>query len=187
MNIILRLLLCLSFLTPLRAEFELKTWIEDLEKTAAQMEEMAADDGTIEILSLYPSQLSKPPAGEGEKDAKEAPPKFHRYPILGRAKVTDAIARKELLTELAKSIRASIRKDGAVEAFLCFNPRHGIIYTKGDKKLELLICFECESVHSYDGKQERPVATFSVKSSIGPDVFNAFLDKNRVERNVPKQ
>ena len=181
MKHVLRLLLCLSLLVPLLAESETAKWIKRVEKTAAEMEEMATDEGTIEVLSLYPSNYSVPPNGE-------ALSKFHLYPILGRSKVADAAEKKEILTALAKSIRASIPKDcEGVGSFACFNPRHGIIYTKKETKLELLICFECEKVHSYDGKQERPVAGFPVKSEIGPDVFNAFLDKHKVERNALKK
>jgi hypothetical protein len=179
MKTLLRLLLCLSFLAPLQAEDDsLKKLIEHLKKNAAQMEEMAADEGTIEILSLYPSALSKPPAGDKPADPQ---PKFHSYPILGRTKVTDPKVKKELLMELAKSIRASIPEDGGISVALCFNPRHGIIYTKGEKKLEFLICFECEQVHPYDG--EKRVPGFAVKSTIGPEVFDAFLDKHHIKRS----
>jgi hypothetical protein len=181
MKLVLRLLLCLSLLVPSRAESETAKWIKRMEKTVAEMEEMATDEGTIEVLSIYPSNNSVPPN-------VEALSRFHNYPILGRAKVADATEKKELLTALAKSIRASIPEDGeGVGSFACFSPRHGIIYTKGEKKLELLICFECEKVYSYDGEQERPVAGFPVKSEIGPDVFNAFLDKHKVGRNAPKK
>ncbi|MEK7949336.1 hypothetical protein [Luteolibacter soli] len=187
MKSILHVLLCLSFLAPLRAEDEMKKWIANLEKNAAQMEEMATDDGTIEILSLYPSQLSKPPVDEDKKNPEtKEPPKFHSYPVLNRAQVTDPKVKKELLTELAKSIRASIPTDGGITVSGCFNPRHGIIYAKGEKKVELLICFECDKVECHDSDQEKPRG-FTIQSSAGPELFNAFLDKQHVNRDVPEK
>src|SRR3954471_16183202 len=78
-----------------------------------------------ELYSLDPARQKDPP-----KDA------FHGWKVLGHTTVKDADARKKLLGDLEKGAQD---KHGTVAA--CFNPRHGIRVTAGDKTIDLVICF----------------------------------------------
>jgi hypothetical protein len=91
----------------------------------------------LELLALhpYPHERTEPltPAAD-----------FHGYEILGRADATDAAERDALLALVRRGIAAS---DGSVAA--CFNPRHGLSFTKDGHVTDLVICFECLSLTIY--------------------------------------
>ncbi len=65
--------------------------------------------------------------------------KFQGCKVLRQAKVTDAEQKKKLVTRIISAVEPSDR--GAA----CFNPRHGIRAEHDGKRVELLICFECEN------------------------------------------
>jgi hypothetical protein len=79
------------------------------------------------------------PEPDFEHKAKDT---FQNHAIWGQVKIRSAATRKELIDALNKGIGAS----GGEEA-LCFNPRHAIRAEKGDKTVELLICFECRQIY----------------------------------------
>jgi hypothetical protein len=78
---------------------------------------------------------------EAPKDHRE---RFHDYPILGRTEIRDPKRKSELLGVLYRGLE---KDRGSVPA--CFEPRHGIIASKGTNWVELVICFECEQVAEY--------------------------------------
>jgi len=84
---------------------------------------------------LY-SLLEEPP------DPDENKLKFHDYVILGQIQVVAAQDRAELLAALYESA-------GKGEAAGCFVPRHGIHAVRGNKTVDLLICFQCGHLHIY--------------------------------------
>jgi hypothetical protein len=81
----------------------------------------------FELLSLNPRWERQPPKAN-----------FYGYRVLGKAEVTDAGIRKQLLSELKRGV---LENQGAIAA--CFNPRHGIHATYKGKQADLVICFEC--------------------------------------------
>ena len=60
------------------------------------------------------------------------------YPIRGRAVVSEKKEVEEIVRSLIMGIRAS---DGSVSS--CFIPHHGLTIERGEKKLDLVICFTC--------------------------------------------
>lgn len=153
-------------------------WLQHREIIASRVvDEMAADDWTLEILSLHPLPVSF--EDRALLEAAGTPPEtFHDYPILGRAKVPTSQDKQELMTALARSIR-----EAQNVTYLCFNPRHGIVATQGDRRVEYLICFECETTESFRNGSEVP-GSFKVTSSAS-NAFNAFLDRHRIQRAAP--
>jgi len=98
----------------------------------------APDDLTL--YALHPSDYF------AESEANLAAlPRFHGYPILGEAPLTDPAQRAELASLLWECIAAD---DGTRAA--CFNPRHGLRATKDGKSADWVICFECLSMHVID-------------------------------------
>lgn len=95
-------------------------------------------------------------------------PNFHSYMVLGQTSVTDAQARTRLLTALYEGISLS---DGSAAA--CFNPRHGIRAIMKERTVDLVICFECQSLEVYDN-QTRTTTTLTRTPQ---PVFNEFLTR----------
>jgi hypothetical protein len=123
------------------------------------------------ITNLLTSEKKELPAAKAEpkQDTRE---RFHNYPILGRTEIKDPKRRNELLCALYKGVR-KIRR-GIPD---CFEPRHGIIATRGTNQVELVICFECEQIAEYaDGNH-----AWSLMSKEPRELFNRTL----TEAGVP--
>lgn len=78
---------------------------------------------------------------------------FHGYKILGRKTLKDLSKRKLIAKLLQKKVAfdVSITKG-------CFNPRHGIrLSEKYRDPIDLLICFECNSIRIYSKGKELSV------------------------------
>ncbi len=96
------------------------------------------------LLTLDPVPISRrEPLGPEVKDS------FHGYEVLGRMKVSDQADRDALIRALYQGISDFYQDPGAVAA--CFDPRHGITVASANKKLDLVICFECAHMHIYAG------------------------------------
>ena len=111
--------------------------------TSTEREVLSAPE-SFELMSLLPERGDHPPAGAGED--------FHGYRVLGRAFVTDASEREELLDAFEPGVKES---DGRVAK--CFNPRHALRIRKGARTIDLAICFECLQSIIYEGSTERRV------------------------------
>jgi hypothetical protein len=96
--------------------------------------------GPFELLSLNPNR----PEAKGNDD-------FHGWKVLGKTVVNDAEVRKKLCAEFKRSIDES---EGV--GANCFNPRHGIRFTREGKTVDLVICFECYQVQAFIGEQRDP-------------------------------
>lgn len=70
---------------------------------------------------------------------------FHGYEILGQVAITNQKQRQQLVDSLYRGI---LRPDAWVAA--CFLPRHGIRASRKDDTVELLICFECARIETYE-------------------------------------
>src|SRR5262249_13241443 len=79
---------------------------------------------------------------------------FHGWKVLGKTAVKEKADRGKLVEALEKGIKEN---DGTVAA--CFNPRHGIRVAKGDKTIDLVICFECFSLEVWKGEERSSVLT----------------------------
>lgn len=123
------------------------------------------------LTNLFAAEEKKSPTANAnpKQDTRE---RFHNYPVLGRTEIKDPKRRNELLTALYKGVR-KIRN--GIPA--CFEPRHGIIATRGTNQVELLICFECEQIAEYtDGNH-----SWSLMDKKPRELFNRTL----TEAGVP--
>ena len=91
----------------------------------------------FELLSLEPDHAESPPPGH-----------FHRWKTLGQTVISDVATQKKL----TDALRAGARENSGMAA-ACFNPRHGIRVVSAGRTFDLVICFECLSVMTYDGDQ----------------------------------
>jgi hypothetical protein len=97
---------------------------------------------TFILYSLHPSPM------EVDPQELKTKPVFHGYPVLGQTQITAATTRMDLLSALYTDL-------GKGDPAACFNPRHGIRAVRGNKTVDLVICFECQQIEIYDerGKQ----------------------------------
>jgi hypothetical protein len=102
---------------------------------------------------------------------------FHGWKVLGKTAVKDADVRQKLVAALEK---AAADNDGMAAG--CFNPRHGIRVTHGDKTLDFVICFQCFQVEVYAGDQR---AKGFLITDAPKTVFNKVLEEAKVP--LPKQ
>ena len=127
----------------------------------ADTEQVLRGASALEIFALDPMPLPE------EKRSAASTTDLHGYPILGRAKLTDARARQELVDLVMRGIRES---DGRVAA--CFNPRHGVRAEHDAKVVDLVICYECLSM------------SIHTRTSGGAPVFASALTAQSVEKPV---
>src|SRR5690348_11630094 len=88
-------------------------------------------------VDLNASLSNGPTNGATQIDTREY---FHDHRMLGRTEIKDPKRKAELLAALYNGVE---KYRGL--AAPCFNPRHAIVATAGTNRVELLICFECDS------------------------------------------
>jgi hypothetical protein len=89
------------------------------------------------LYSLHPNPRELDP------EELKTKPVFHGYLILGQTRITTAKTRMDLLNALYADL-------GKGDPAYCFNPRHGIRAVRGNKTIDLVICFECQQIEIYD-------------------------------------
>jgi len=116
----------------------------------------------MEILALFPYP------GSDEAPATAHAP-FHDYPVLGRADVP-AADRPALVAALYRALNEN---NDTVAS--CFSPRHGLRVEKGDRTVDLVICFECLQIegHGADPSKE----TGGLTSESAEPTFDALLTR----------
>ncbi len=108
----------------------------------------------------------------GSPDAPGAPvEKFHGWPVLGKVVVDKFDDQKKL----RKALEAGIEGNKGMVAG-CFIPRHGIRSLKGDRTVDLVICFECMSMQVHENGGVKQVLTTAKPQP----VFDAYLTKMNI-------
>lgn len=116
--------------------------------------------GSFDLYSLEPRY---DPAWPGEQ--------FHGWRSLGKITVSDGTTRRKLLRALRKALR-----EGGYSA-KCFDPRHGIEWTRNGKSSYLLICFQCsnaEFIRDGEWVGKRPGDYLPIARDIEP-IFDEVL------------
>jgi hypothetical protein len=125
---------------------------------------------SLEILALHPHPH--------EADGKPAGPEedFHGYRILGRGPITDPGERRRLL----EALYDGLARPAPFAA--CFIPRHGIRAVAGAETIDLVVCFECDTVQVHSpGRGERPG---SLPTSRAPEpAFDEILAAHGLEKH----
>ena len=104
---------------------------------------------------------------------------FHRnHKVLGKLQVTDEVLKQQLVAALYKGIEV-----GSSGQVACHNPRHGIRAIKGNRKIEVSICFECLNIYFYENEKKGGVQS---TSSYAEKLFNQVLRQAKV-RLSPKR
>lgn len=92
------------------------------------------------LMALDPS----PPQRAG---ADQTANTMQGYGILGSTTLTGASR-----TKAVAAVYDSISGTNGIVA-LCFNPRHGVRCRRGDQTIDVVICFECQSLYIYENDQ----------------------------------
>ena len=113
-------------------------------KLPATVSALLDEAESIELLSIDPGERTSDP-GSG----------FHGWKVLGRTTPSDDGGRKAIVAAIKRGIRE------ADDAAGCFEPRHGLRATKGDKAIDLVICFSCRWIEVHEGGMTASVRTSS--------------------------
>ena len=70
-------------------------------------------------------------------------------PVLGRVEITDPNQRRSVMAAVKSGIQNAPKQPMG-----CWMPRHVLRLVTGGKKLDVVICFECQSYRSYHGETE---------------------------------
>lgn len=120
---------------------------------------LRADD-SLTLYSIDPTEIA---AGK-EPEPGEL---FHRHLVLGKIDIADAAARRQIVS----SVKSGVARGNPFVAKACFWPRHGIRAVSGGRTVDLLICFQCDSVAVYRGET---VASDPISDSPKP-LLNEYL------------
>lgn len=102
------------------------------------------------------------------------PDSFQGYLALGSHRVSDP----KLLQQVVQELDEAAEMWGGSLA-MCFNPRHGIRVTSGDKTFDMVICYECSRVYLYEGSDEVGIMylTTDPQRELSPNKLNDLLTK----------
>jgi len=95
--------------------------------------------------------------------------------VLGRTTVANPAARHEL----AEAVVLGVGKGTGIGA-KCFEPRHGIRATYGEKVVDLVICFACHWVYVFPDGREEQTSSHPTGGRAEP-----LLNRLLTEANVP--
>ncbi len=127
----------------------------------------------IELYSLEPLP---------EQKAAEDPnaPRFHGWLLLGKT----TLKAGETRTNVQNALDVAV---GRGQTARCFEPRHGIRATHGDKTVDMVICFACGLVDFYDdAKKREPTSSEKILKGMQP-VFDEILKTAKVPLAVPRK
>jgi hypothetical protein len=128
---------------------------------------LAALDGATSwvLLSLQPGPY------------REAPDKFHDYPVLGRVPLEDP---KVAVSTIRDLVKAGEAWNGMVA--MCFDPRHGLsAVLKDGRRIEFVICYACSQADLYvDGTQVNGVLFADSTFTPDPGTLNGLLRSHNI-------
>jgi hypothetical protein len=105
---------------------------------------------------------------------------FRGYEILGTTRLTPALAGELRAAFYANSVR------GALPA-QCFSPHHGIRARHQGKTVDIVICFSCGLIRSYDGEILNQDLNQNPFSSEGRDAFDDIFRRAGLEVNSERR
>ena len=134
--------------------------------TSVDTKQLEADRFTLFSIdgNRYPPDDERAPAADVER--------FHGWPVLGKADITDPADRRQLLEAMQKGIDDN---DGSVAG--CFIPRHAIQIVTGDTTMDYVICFQCLQISTYETKAGNTTKGYKLTTAGPQGVFNAQLRK----------
>ncbi|MDF1700203.1 MAG: hypothetical protein P1V36_03470 [Planctomycetota bacterium] len=132
---------------------------------------------SFELLSLEPRRGPRRP-----EDPPRLPERFHEYRVLGRVEVPLA-DRWQLLEALYAGVN-----EGPDMGAGCWEPRHGIHATRGERTVDLLICFKCIAVRvvGLQVPEDPKRRTKKISTTRAPEpAFDAVLRKFGLPKSGP--
>lgn len=116
---------------------------------------------SLVLYSVDSTEFSDTKYKEAIANGKEV---FQNYAVLGKVEIKDAAERAKLVKALQQG---AVSPDGPATS--CFWPRHAVVATEGNRRLEIVICFQCRQ-YTLDGK------TFPLMSRKPESLLNRHLE-----------
>lgn len=111
-------------------------------KLPANVSALLDEAESVELLSIDPGDRTSDP-GTG----------FHGWKVLGRTTLRGAEGRRAIVGAIQRGVRETDDAAG------CFEPRHGLRATKGNRVVDLVICFSCRWIEVHDAGKTASVRT----------------------------
>jgi hypothetical protein len=96
------------------------------------------------------------------------------YPVLGKVEVTDPAQRRVVVAAIKEAARAQ------ASMAACFIPRHAIRAAKGDRVIQLVICFQCSQYWAFGDDRSSRVGSGLISRDAEP-----LLDQLLTAAGVP--
>lgn len=171
MKLFVRALLC--FLTALAASAAVSPDLVQIVRSAEE----------ITLWSLHPDDLELRDAQGKLQLVEGTSERLHGFPILGQLTPQDPAVSQSIRTAVIAAIELPPREDRA--SSMCFKPRYAVSLGSGRRRIDLLLCFECNQGHAFyrEAGVEKKVS-FSVGDN-GRTTLNELLDTRKIRRNIP--
>lgn len=112
-----------------------------------------ADRATLYSIWPHPGHSSTPPpTSEGE---------FHRFPVLGKAELSNPATRSRVLQALLASVDNNFEGESK-----CFEPRHALRLGRGTDEVDMVICYYCGYMIITKGKESESVCLSSSSKAV---------------------
>ncbi|MES2790871.1 MAG: hypothetical protein V4719_14760 [Planctomycetota bacterium] len=125
---------------------------------------------SVELFSLDP--YTKDNELENFNEEEMSASKFHGWAVYGSRKLTDEVG-KNLVRAAILDSTPDIHPQTAMA---CFWPHHGVRFTAGDKHVEFVICFFCESMKIWEATGQSSMHT----TSTGKSVLNRLIKEKGI-------
>lgn len=108
---------------------------------------------TFEIVAIHPGYWDPPCQAPGEtRCTSDGTELLWLHRVLGRARVEAPEQRSELVALIDEAIGDGDDSSAAA----CFDPRHAVTVTRDGRRVDILICFECQSLSVHDEAESTP-------------------------------
>lgn len=135
---------------------------------------------SLELLALHPYP--------GTPEGTPAKPEdgFQGYKVLGRAALTDTQERRVLVEGVYKGLNGEYGPAAG-----CFNPRHALRAKKGERRIDVLLCYQCETAHVFSASHTKAAGQQGGQAIVrlakaGEDALDALLKAHDLKKHVDK-
>ncbi|MFT5190048.1 MAG: hypothetical protein ACI957_003080 [Verrucomicrobiales bacterium] len=140
---------------------------------------LKGSDLTLYALTPSPPNLVKGIAGEEVSTPPVAADRLmHGFLIEGSAPIRSASQRKEII----QAIRDAMSGEG--NPMRCFSPRHALSISFDEKRIDVVLCFECGTMRIYGLRSERMEL---VISDSGREMLTSILFSEGAWRKKPRR
>ena len=151
---------------------EKEDWAVSCKKFIVDMKTMLDNANRVDLFRINPKPLSKE-----KKDGKK---EFHGYEILTDFRLEPKEQHNRATAFLGSAFHWNMFRKAA-----CFNPRHGVRIVSGNRTLDFLVCFECNTVQVFEN--EKPLGGLAMGFIDEKNPLEQLLQDNEKKQKAGKK